>query len=59
EHAQVTGCEEIFLGVWERNLRAIRFYEKQRFRAVGEKTFVLGLDPQRDIVMSLPIAAAT
>lgn len=45
----------IWLGVWERNVRARTFYEKWGFRAIGEHVFQLGSDPQRDIVMERPI----
>lgn len=49
---QAAGCEVIWLGVWEHNARAIAFYEKCGFNAVGETTFMLGQDRQRDIVMA-------
>ena len=42
----------LFLGVWERNGRAIRFYEGQGFQAVGRQSFVLGTDTQQDLVMT-------
>lgn len=38
----------IWLGVWEFNPRAQKFYEKWGFRRVGEHTFLLGSDPQVD-----------
>jgi ribosomal protein S18 acetylase RimI-like enzyme len=41
----------IWLGVWERNSRAQAFYRKWTFREVGEHTFQLGSDSQRDILM--------
>ena len=41
----------IWLGVWEHNARAIRFYARHGFVAVGEQNFTLGSDVQRDIVM--------
>ncbi len=46
-------CDVLWLGVWERNPRAIAFYEKWGFRRVGEQRFVVGRDPQRDHVMAL------
>ena len=46
------GHDAIWLGVWERNVRAVRFYERWGFRAAGDKTFTVGLDVQRDIVMA-------
>ena len=48
----------IWLGVWEKNPRAIRFYGKCGFREVGDQTFLLGSDPQRDLVMSRPVLLA-
>jgi ribosomal protein S18 acetylase RimI-like enzyme len=48
-----SGTECIWLGVWERNARAIRFYEKAGFSVVGEHEFSLGSDIQRDLIMKL------
>ena len=45
----------LWLGVWEKNVSAIRFYEKNGFNAFGEHVFMLGNDPQRDILMKLEI----
>jgi diamine N-acetyltransferase len=45
----------VWLGVWERNPKAIAFYRKFRFDAVGDHIFRLGSDPQRDIVMARPV----
>jgi diamine N-acetyltransferase len=42
---------ELWLGVWERNLRAQAFYRKHGFREVGTQIFVVGTDPQTDHVM--------
>ena len=47
--------DSIWLGVWEKNPRAIAFYKKWGFREVGEHIFMLGKDPQRDIIMKLDI----
>ena len=41
----------MWLGVWEYNPRAQRFYEKNGFRIVGSHVFVLGEDPQTDLLM--------
>ena len=41
----------IWLGVWEKNERAIRFYEKWGFGKVGKKQFILGQDVQYDFIM--------
>jgi diamine N-acetyltransferase len=53
EAASQSGAKCIWLGVWERNARAIRFYEKAGFVVVGEHEFSLGTDLQRDLVMKL------
>jgi ribosomal protein S18 acetylase RimI-like enzyme len=45
-----------WLGVWERNPRAIAFYKKFGFVEVGDHVFPLGTDPQRDIIMSRPVS---
>jgi ribosomal protein S18 acetylase RimI-like enzyme len=49
------GSGVAWLGVWERNPRAIAFYGKLGFVACGEQVFPLGNDPQRDIVMARPL----
>lgn len=45
-------ADVVWLGVWEHNPRAISFYRKAGFTDVGEHLFMLGGDPQRDIIMS-------
>lgn len=45
------GRESLWLGVWEGNPRAIRFYEKAGFSVAGEQTFELGAKIQRDVIM--------
>jgi len=47
EHGAIT----IWLGVWERNPRAIAFYRKWGFEDVGSHDFLLGSDRQTDRVM--------
>ena len=41
----------IWLGGWEANYRAIRFYEKNGFNTFGRHDFMLGNDKQTDILM--------
>ena len=50
-HARQAGHKTIWLGVWERNAGAQAFYRKWNFHTVGEHVFLLGSDPQRDILM--------
>ena len=49
--ARAKRARGVWLGVWEHNVRAVRFYTKQGFRDVGSHTFVLGSDVQTDRVM--------
>jgi diamine N-acetyltransferase len=48
------GHDVIWLDVWERNPRAIAFYQKWGFSVVGEKDFVLGEDVQHDLILARP-----
>jgi ribosomal protein S18 acetylase RimI-like enzyme len=45
----------VWLGVWERNARAIAFYRRWGFTDVGAQPFVLGTDLQTDRIMSRPV----
>jgi ribosomal protein S18 acetylase RimI-like enzyme len=45
----------VWLGVWERNHRAIRFYTKCGFEVFGSHPFVLGSDVQTDVLMKKKI----
>jgi ribosomal protein S18 acetylase RimI-like enzyme len=45
----------MWLGVWEHNFRAQRFYEKLGFVKVGSHVFQLGSDPQTDLVLEKKI----
>ncbi|MEO6051853.1 MAG: GNAT family N-acetyltransferase [Pyrinomonadaceae bacterium] len=45
----------MWLGVWEFNPRAQRFYEKNGFKEVGKHNFQLGSDHQTDLLMQLEI----
>lgn len=47
--------EYVWLGVWEENHRAIRFYEKNGFEIFGKHDFVLGKDVQTDLLMKMKI----
>lgn len=41
----------IWLGVWENNIAALKFYNKLGFEQIGEHVFQLGDDSQRDLIM--------
>lgn len=53
--ARSAGHGTLWLGVWERNARAISFYTKCGFHAVGDHVFMLGADAQRDVIMERPV----
>jgi len=55
EIAESANADFIWLGVWEHNPRAIRFYEKMGFEAFATHAFFLGDDEQTDILMKLKI----
>lgn len=45
----------IWLGVWEKNEKAIRFYSRFGFEKFAEHGFLLGNDMQRDWLMQRPL----
>jgi ribosomal protein S18 acetylase RimI-like enzyme len=51
ETAEQKGLEYLWLGVWEKNPRAIKFYEKNGFQTFGKHSFTLGTEIQTDILM--------
>lgn len=51
--ARKSNIQYVWLGVWEHNPRAIRFYEKNGFVAFDKHIFKLGNDEQTDILMKL------
>ncbi|MFN4764177.1 GNAT family N-acetyltransferase [Gillisia sp. Q332] len=55
EIAKGNNVDYVWLGVWEQNLRAIRFYEKNGFVEFNKHVFVLGEDEQTDIMMKLKL----
>ena len=55
-HARANDCALLWLGVWERNARAIAFYRKCGFERVGSQPFILGSDLQTDDLMRAQLA---
>ena len=49
--ARNMGRKIVWLGVWEKNERALQFYSKAGFSKFGEHEFVLGNDVQTDWLM--------
>jgi ribosomal protein S18 acetylase RimI-like enzyme len=56
--ARSAGHRTLWLGVWERNARAISFYERWQFETVGDHVFQLGSDQQTDLIMARPVPGA-
>ena len=57
--AAARGARKLWLGVWERNPRAIAFYNKCGFIDVGEKEFTVGTDVQHDRVLVRALSPET
>jgi ribosomal protein S18 acetylase RimI-like enzyme len=53
--AEHTGVDYIWLGVWEENHRALRFYTKNGFVEFDKHVFTLGNEEQTDLLMQLLI----
>ncbi len=51
DRARRKGIHDIWLGVWEKNYRAIRFYEKNGFEKFDSHIFRLGNSEQTDYLM--------
>ncbi len=49
-------AEHLWLGVWERNARAIAYYKKAGFDVRGDTRFLLGQDLQRDLLMARSVS---
>lgn len=45
----------IWLGVWDANDRAIRFYQRHGFEVFSSHEFMLGSDKQTDLLMKKPL----
>lgn len=56
--ARARKFERVWLGVWENNHRAIRFYEKNGFEKFDTHLFHLGNDVQTDLLMKLELKEA-
>ncbi len=55
EIAQQAKVNYVWLGVWEENKGAIKFYEKNGLKAFSKHLFMLGNDPQTDIMMKIEL----
>mgnify|MGYP002074028247 CR=1 FL=1 len=59
EAAMQLDATHLWLGVWERNPRALAFYRKAGFVEVGSHVFLVGSDRQRDLVLVAPLRSAS
>jgi ribosomal protein S18 acetylase RimI-like enzyme len=55
EIAGERGVDYVWLGVWERNHKALRFYMKNGFREFDRHVFRLGKESQTDLMMKLEL----
>ena len=55
DHARALGRTRLLLGVYGKNLDAIRFYEKTGFTQIGERFFTVGSTTHHDAVMARPV----
>lgn len=56
-YAQENDFDALCLSVWQKNPKAIKFYEREKFVIAGTTQFLLGNDLQDDFVMVRTIAA--
>lgn len=50
DRSKQEGFSTFWMGVWERNFRALAFYKKWGFIEAGSLVFQLGTDAQRDLI---------
>ena len=55
KEARERGFNCLWLGVWDKNEKSIKFYEGWGFKKVGFHVFMLGKDAQNDFIMELGI----
>lgn len=56
DYVRSQGCKWLWLGVWENNIKAQRFYKAFGFEKFGEHIFLMGDDPQTDWLMKKEIS---
>ena len=49
--AQKRGKQYVWLGVWEKNEKALHFYRNNGFHPIGTHSFIMGADMQTDYIM--------
>ncbi len=53
--AKDKNVDYIWLGVWDQNPKAIKFYQRNGFKTFDNHKFILGTEIQTDIIMKLEI----
>ena len=56
DFAKKKKMDSIWLGVWDKNVRAISFYERNGFVAFSKHEFLVGKDLQFDVMMQLDLS---
>jgi len=56
--ARGQGATALYLGVWENNARAQRFYRRFGFEHVGEHAFMVGGTRDRDYIWRLDLSSS-
>ncbi len=51
DKARDQGMDYVWLGVWEDNVKALKFYERNGFLRIGEHFFTVGEDEQTDYLL--------
>lgn len=55
DEARRLGADVAWLGVWEHNMRALRFYDRQGFVHVGETVYKFDGVPERDLLLAVTL----
>jgi diamine N-acetyltransferase len=55
DFARKNNYDGIWLGVWQKNFRAVNFYQREGFRITGVTVFKLGDDVQDDFIMAMQV----
>ena len=53
--ARKQGMSRVWLGVWEENREAIRFYKKLGFKEFDRHVFMMGKEAQTDLMLKLQL----
>lgn len=57
-HPRMRSADGVYIGVWEENLRAQRFYDSYGFSRIGEYTYYVGEHADREFILHRRMTAA-